>query len=339
MSLYKRGTTWWVRFTAPNGERVRESTGTDDKTQAQEYHDQLKAQYWKVQKLGEKPDYTWQQAVIRWLDEASHKATIDDDINTLKWLDKFLGSKDLNQVNRDVIDLLKRAKQSEKVSNATVNRMLALVRAILRKAVNEWEWLEKAPHIKLLPEPKRRIRWLTSEQATRLIEALPSHIALIVRFSLATGLRQRNAVELEWSQVDLERKLCWIHPDQAKARKSIKVPLNTEALAVLQQVKGKHPIRVFTFKGKPIGQVTTKAWYRAVKETQLGDFRWHDLRHTWASWHVQNGTPLHVLQELGGWESVEMVRRYAHLGVEHLANYAEAVCHTWHKSGTVLENK
>jgi integrase len=56
---------------------------------------------------------------------------------------------------------------------------------------------------------------------------------------------------------------------------------------------------------------------------RIDDFRRHDLRHTWASWHVQNGTPLHVLQEMGGWESPEMVRRYAHLSAEHLAPYAE----------------
>ena len=55
----------------------------------------------------------------------------------------------------------------------------------------------------------------------------------------------------------------------------------------------------------------------------VADFRWHDLRHTWASWHVQNGTPLFALQELGGWESPEMVRRYAHLSAEHLAPYAD----------------
>jgi len=54
----------------------------------------------------------------------------------------------------------------------------------------------------------------------------------------------------------------------------------------------------------------------------IDDFRWHDLRHTWASWHVQAGTPLHVLQELGGWETPAMVRRYAHLAPEHLAEHA-----------------
>ena len=57
--------------------------------------------------------------------------------------------------------------------------------------------------------------------------------------------------------------------------------------------------------------------------TACKDFRWHDLRHTWASWHVQSGTPLNVLQELGAWESTEMVRRYAHLSSEHLAQYVE----------------
>jgi integrase len=70
----------------------------------------------------------------------------------------------------------------------------------------------------------------------------------------------------------------------------------------------------------------TKAWKSALRRAGIQDFRWHDLRHTWASWHVQRGTPLHVLQELGGeWESVEMVRRYARLSGEHLAEYVSSV--------------
>ena len=77
------------------------------------------------------------------------------------------------------------------------------------------------------------------------------------------------------------------------------------------------------------------------KRAEIHDFRWHDLRHTWASWHVQNGTPLHRFQELGGWESSEMVRRYAHFSAEHLAPYADRLgvlrgggCGQWHKSVT-----
>ena len=69
--------------------------------------------------------------------------------------------------------------------------------------------------------------------------------------------------------------------------------------------------------------VNGKAWRKALGRAGIKDFRWHDLRHTWASWHVQAGTPLNVLQEMGGWESASMVRRYAHLAADHLAAYAE----------------
>ena len=87
-----------------------------------------------------------------------------------------------------------------------------------------------------------------------------------------------------------------------------------------------HPTHLFSFNGKPIIQVSTKAWYRGLDRAGITDFRWHDLRHTWASWHVQNGTPLHALQELGGWETADMVRRYAHLTADHLAPYADRLC-------------
>nr|WP_026601370.1 site-specific integrase [Methylomonas sp. 11b] len=326
MSLFKRGNIWWTRFTTPNGERIRESTGTDDRKQAQEYHDRLKAKYWDVQKLGEKPERSWQDAVMRWLDETSHKASQHDDIHHLRWLDPYLGALSLNNITRDRIDQLIARRKSEGVSNATVNRMLAVIRAILRRASLDWEWIDKIPRIKLLPEPKRRIRWITREEAAALIEDLPEHLAEMVRFSLATGLRQANVTHLEWSQVDLERRVAWIHADQAKARKAISVPLNAEAVLVLRRQLGKHQARVFTYQGKPVIDVNTKAWRHALKRVGIEDFRWHDLRHTWASWHVQNGTPLHVLQELGAWESVEMVRRYAHLGQNHLASYAESLC-------------
>jgi len=79
------------------------------------------------------------------------------------------------------------------------------------------------------------------------------------------------------------------------------------------------------YRGNPIKQLNTKAWRRALKRASIEDFRRHDLPHTWTSWHVQAGTPLHVLQELGGRESVEMVRCYAHLSSDHLVEYADRV--------------
>jgi len=82
---------------------------------------------------------------------------------------------------------------------------------------------------------------------------------------------------------------------------------------------------VFTYKDQPVAKAGRAAWKKALARAGIKDFRWYDLRHTWASWHVQAGTPLNVLQELGAWESVEMVQRYAQLSASHLAEYAERI--------------
>jgi hypothetical protein len=75
-------------------------------------------------------------------------------------------------------------------------------------------------------------------------------------------------------------------------------------------------------RGGPVVQPANTAWLDALEKANLKNFRWHDLRHTWASWHVQNGTPLPVLMELGGWKALKMVLRYAHLAPTHVAKYA-----------------
>ncbi len=84
MPLYKRGKTWWITFTTPAGERIRCSAGTADKTQAQEYHDQLKAESWRTQRLGEKPKYTWDEAACKFLLETQYKATHERDKEKLR---------------------------------------------------------------------------------------------------------------------------------------------------------------------------------------------------------------------------------------------------------------
>lgn len=319
MSLRKRGSVWWIDFATPSGERVRRSAETGNKGQAQELHDRLKAEAWRRDKLQERPRRSWNDAVVRWLKETAHKATHEDDKAKLRWLDPHLNGKPLDTINRAMIDSITQAKLATGAANATVNRTLALVRAILRRSEREWEWLERSPAVRLLKEPTKRVRYLTRPEADRLLAALPPHLSDMARFALATGLRAANITGMRWDQVDLERRMAWVHPDQAKARRAIPVPLNGEAVSVLQEQRGKHREVVFTFRGEPVTATTTKAWYSAVKRAGVHPLRFHDLRHTFASWHVQQGTPLSVLQELGGWQSPSMVQRYAHLGAEHLA--------------------
>jgi integrase len=299
MALYKRGNTWWVRFTTPDGREVRRSARTERKRDAQEFHDRLKAEAWRVDVLGEQPRRKWQEAVERWLSEKAHKASLCDDIIHLRWLHPHLYDRYLDELDRTLLDRIQALRIDDGVSNATVNRMFEVVRGILRAAHRDWEWLSATPVIRMLPEPKRRVRWLEPDEVDRLLQTLPVHLAEMARFTLATGLRQHNVTHLEWSQVDLERQLAWIHADQAKARKAIGVPLNAEAMAVLERQRGKHELRVFTFRGRPVAKANTRAWSKALKRAGIENFRWHDLRHTWASYHAQQGTPMHVLQELG----------------------------------------
>lgn len=334
MGIRKRGSVWWIDFTTPSGERVRRSAETGNKAEATELHDRLKAEAWRRDKLDVAPRRTWNDAVVRWCQEQSHKATAEEDKSKLRWLDPYLGGKELDTINRDMIEGITRAKLADQCSNATVNRTLALIRSILRKAVREWQWLDRAPSVRMLKEPTRRVRYLTHEEADRLLAELPPHLRDMAAFSLASGLRAANVTGLRWSAVDLERRLAWVHPDEAKARKAIPVPLNGEAVSILQKQIGRHREVVFTFKGKPVEQLSTAAWYKALKRAGIERFRWHDLRHTWASWHVQSGTPLHVLQELGGWASYTMVQRYAHLAADHLAPWADRLATAVGNRGT-----
>ncbi len=322
MSLFKRkdSPNWWIKL-SHDGRAIQQSTGTSDRAKAQEYHDKLKASLWDQARLGIKPKRAWREAVLRWLSETSDKATHKGDIKKLQWLHPYLGDKTLDVITLDVIDVIRQARLKD-VGKSTVNRYLALVRSILIRARDEWEWLDKVPKVRLFKESAGRERALSFEQAGLLLNELPLHQREVVLFALATGLRQSNVLNLEWSQVNLDLRHAWILGSQSKNRHPISVPLNEVALSVLVRQVGKHPQRVFTYQGKPIKAANTHAWQHALKRAGIENFRWHDLRHTWATWQRQAGTPTHELQKLGGWRSSVMVERYAHLSPDHLATAA-----------------
>ena len=133
------------------------------------------------------------------------------------------------------------------------------------------------------------------------------------------------------SGVDLDRRIARIEGDRTKNGQALGVPLNEVALGVLRRQAGRHKSHVFTYRGRPLRNANNRAWRKALEECGIGNFRWHDLRHTWATWLRQNDVPTWVLQELGGWKSETMVRRYAHLSVAHLQPFADRLIF----SGTV----
>ena len=136
--LYRRkdSSYWWIKITH-DGKTIQRSTGTDDKKLAQEYHDKLKAELWNQSKLKEKPSYIWQEAAIKWIQESSHKKSITDDKMHLRILNDYLRDKTLQSVSRQDIEAIIESRRNDNVTNATINRTLALLRSILRKAIIE----------------------------------------------------------------------------------------------------------------------------------------------------------------------------------------------------------
>lgn len=329
--LYKRKDSpyWWVDVVLPDGRRVCKSTRLRGVAEAEEYLVRLKADAYAVVRKAESPGHTWQQAVVRYVKESFDKRTLHDDQVHLRKLSPYLDGKRLDQVRMELLwAFVHDRRDQDKVTNATINRALEVVRRICNLAYQEWDWLTKAPRIRMLREPKRRVRFLTHEEADRLGEALPEHLRPVVRFALATGCRMSEILHLEWSRVDLNRRVAWLDPGTTKNGEGRGIPLNADAVLSLRLVLGVHSQWCFTYRGERM-QAVGSAWERSLRRAGIENFRFHDLRHTWASWHVMSGTSLQELLELGGWKSFEMVLRYAHLAPEHLADAAKRIERAW----------
>ena len=187
------------------------------------------------------------------------------------------------------------------------------------------DWIERAPKVLMYRTKVNEPRWITQEEFSMLKAELPHHLAAMALFAVSTGLRKTPLTKLEWGWINKDSSHATIPAAFMKDGKTFGLPLNSRAKIALQLVLGENPRYVFTFRNRPITQTNTKAWRNALKRVGIENFRWHDLRSTWASWHVQAGTPLPVIQKLGGWKSYEMVLRYAQLAPDHVARYAENI--------------
>lgn len=326
---------WHIDFRTPNGTRVRQSAGTTERKAAQELHDRLKAQLWRQERLGEKPEGTFEAAAVAVLKASQGQKDYRTKVRHISyWRTVFQGQPLSSLTAKAILEGLpthyvrQGTQQRKAISKTTQNRYLATMRTMLNLA-QEQGMLHAAPKIRLFREKTLVIRFLTKQQARDFLHALDlPWMRQVCQFALATGMRAGEIFGLTWDKVDLPRQLAWVSADKAKSSRARAVPLNTEAIAVLQQRQRLGQSRVFTRDGADIDikQIDRRCFNRALEAAGVKlPFRFHDLRHTWASWHVQSGTHLFALKELGGWETLEMVKRYAHLAPEHLNQYASAV--------------
>lgn len=315
---------WWIATTLPNGKRIRQSAGTENRQDAEALLAKIRLEAFREHHFGFKPQRSWQEAVVRYLTIKANLRSYRDVNRICRMLDPYLGNLTLNQINGDVIWSVMQGQLKKGNTPATVNRYLALIRNLLKMARDEWQWIDSIPKIRLLPGEVERDRWLTREEADRLIAIAPSHLAALIKFALATGCRAREITGLEWYRVDLDRRTAWLNRTKNGTPRG--VPLNRDAIAVLEEQIGKHVQFCFTYRGQPIRwDLTNTAWVNTIRKAEIENFRFHDLRHTWASWHRQAGTSCDELKDLGGWKSRNMVDRYAKFATENLAFAASRI--------------
>lgn len=322
MSLYKRkgSSHWWYSLSNPHGgPRIRKSTETSERRKAKEIHDQRQAELWKVKTTGRQ----FYEALSAWLDAKDRSV---NELNAVEQIKNLYRDRPLTEVTgtsiEDIFGSRRHERSSEKrpVSAGTYNKHANIIRAAMNIALVK-RWVDRIDKIPRKKEPKGKVKFLTREQFEILLSKLAEHQRPLFLFALATGLRWSNVSFMEWSRVDLQRKVAWVDADEMKGGEPIPVPLSPDAIKVLEGQIGNHDTYVFTYRGEPIKSPKT-AFNRARTEAGLDNFRWHDIRHTWASWHVMGGTPLEVLQKLGAWKDPKMVQRYAHLDPGYIAQFA-----------------
>ena len=324
MSLYRRAGSphWWCRFQL-DGREVRLSARTANRREAEEFETLARSRAYRQVRLGERAAYTWADASKRWLTETRKRSAGKDRV-IIAWLTGELGDKaTLPDITRDVIEALRRLK-ADQTSESTADRYMALLRAILKRAVDDWGVLEFAPKVPMFRPETPEPRWLTRAEFTRLHKQLPTHLKAAATFAVLTGLRMRAMLSLRWDQVDVPAGRAWVAAAEMKGKATHGIPLNTDALSLLKSLPrtGEY---VFQWKGERIGDCNTAAFQKAVQRAKVGPLRWHDLRHTWASWALQAGVSLHELMLLGGWKSLAMVQRYSHLAPDHLSAAAARI--------------
>ncbi|HSE58524.1 MAG TPA: site-specific integrase [Nitrospiraceae bacterium] len=328
MALYKRGEVWWMRFSY-QGKQVRRSTEVTDKKLAKRIYDKVLGQIaegkWFERTVGE--DKTVKQLLERYLTDhsARNKAsmTYRRDKSLANHLLASFGDLTLVQVRPAFLAEYKARRRKEEASPKTINSELTLLSHAFELAMKEWEWANHNPVKKVSREKVHNLieRWLTPEEEKRLLEASPTWLREIILFAIHTGLRQSEILNLQWDRVDLFRRTITLLEQKNRCKDTL--PVNATALEILKaraRVRSASTEYVFHNEAhhRRDARDLLRAFYPAMKKAKIERFRFHDLRHTFATRLVQAGVDLYTVQKLGRWKTISMVMRYAHHHPESL---------------------
>lgn len=306
-----------------------ESTRTASRAVAEAVRSQREWELLQASVFGKKAVATFLQAVVSYVEAGGERRYL------ARLVDHF-GTTPLAKIDQHAIDVAAKSLLPD-AAPATVNRQIhtplsAVLKHAAKRGLCDYRQVERPK------QPRGRLRWLSPEDADRLIHACAPHLRPLVTFLFYSGARVGEALALEWEHVSLDRAhATFITTKNGTSRG---VPLHPRVVGALSRLPNREG-RVFrTPNGEPYAEKTDgggqikNAFRGACRRAGIADFTPHDCRHTWASWFYQEHRDLIGLMELGGWKSERMVLRYAHLNVSHLKQSIDAL--PWKNPGTLL---
>ncbi|MCX7858187.1 MAG: site-specific integrase [Deltaproteobacteria bacterium] len=332
MGLFRRKDSayWWISFTV-GGKRYRISTETKDRKLAEKIYASILVKVAEGKWFGRDPAlcYTFNELMERFMKEYAPQRKLSMVKRyecALVHLKKYFSDKTLSEITPDLISSCMHKRREEGAASATINRERAMLSKAFNLAVNVWGWIMTNPCQKVPPYPEnnKRDRWLTWEEEERLLAASEPYLngALrdIIILALNTGMRQGEIMNLRWDQIDFDKRVIILQETKTGTPRG--VPLNNTVFKMLvrRYTERKNSEYVFsTRKGTKIGtRNMLRGFYKALSKAGISDFRFHDLRHTFATRLVQVGDQLYRIGQILGHSQVETTQRYAHHYLESL---------------------
>lgn len=331
MGVYKYKDTYGIDYYDQNGERVRQIIGPSKKL-AEDVFSKRKVELAENKHLDIKRNkkITFEEFIEKFTElyAKSKKSWKSGFSNCLKRLNEFFADKYLYQINSQMIEQYRNKRVSEGLMNATVNRELACLSSVFNKAIQWGDAFENPmKRIKLAKENNQRVRYLSKLEYARLLEHCDEQLRTLVMLALNTGLRKGEIQKISFNDVNFETNTLTIS-EQKNGRKDW-IPLNQTASDLLLEVKKSSKVDY------PFSYNFRKAFETAIKRAKISDFRFHDLRHTFASWLVMAGVDIYTVMSLMRHQDIKMTQRYAHLSPDHKARGVEKLVRFWsddHKS-------
>lgn len=323
--IYKRGNVYWIRYADLAGKIVFESSGSDKFRVAEAILIKRKL----AVKEGKQPETVRQIAnhtfnalvseYVKWAER--QKSFRKSKIYLIKQLSEAFGNIPLRRFNSMLLEQFQTTKLNMGRKPATANRLIATIGHMFTKAV-EWGMVEeeiqkRVRKVKLLPENNRRLRYLSPGECKKLIDSCDEHLKPIVITALNTGMRKGEIFGLKWENIDLEAGFILLNQEQTKNSERKEIPINQTLRETLEEITRQFEY-VFTnpVTGKRYDNVK-RSFTTALKKAEISDFRFHDLRHSFASQLVMAGIDLTTVKELMGHKDFKMTLRYSHLAPSH----------------------